>query len=712
MKLNFILRQFSWKNLFLFLMIIPLTGLISTASLAAPEDSFDSPRNVISEVTSKNGPAVIINRSDKSLFVGNKTQPEWQSFQDNAPSYVGVSVCGDGVCGEGESVANCSNDCLTYPAHVGCGDGICSNSSFFIPISPSICTKNVQRVCGRGDGWMGAAQGAVIGIAAGCTIGGPIGCGVGGIFGAITGLFITRAEHCSDVNTPVCKDEVMVTVGEVYKVNPYQDSAHSQFECRADCAAPAGTGCGVCGFDVNNRLCPNYCSNGDYNEINCVFQPARQIDTTTGSQAALVFNNNKTLKNYFTAAEVFASSELPSLPFLDDGRKEYYIDEARYVCNYGGDTSNLCPAGYVCRQSGGLKPGTALTAKTLESVGNVVNNDTQSPCPAGYFCPVGSSYPRPCRADTYSTGGKAVCEKCPAGTSTQGTIINSSIYRCFPVKIANDGVCNLAGSGNEISENPINSPYDCPDYNSLHHLDWNHDGRCTGVETRDRIQINYSPDCSCGDGICNNSETYQSCLPDCGCLDDICGTTQTINGVKTIFKEGNTCKISDNGYKENPSDCKKLGRYDSCGDGICSTGNGVVGEGYNNELGRIVCPLDCHCGDNICNFGEFYSSSAASGSCNMDCKCGDGVCQSNWPFYENSSYCQSDCHCGNNKCDYGETSTDCPNDCKCGDNICSPGESCPVDCNNYCNRNNKCEQDLGERKGQCSDCKLMPMPLW
>lgn len=40
----------------------------------------------------------IINRSDKDYFVPNKTLAEFDSFRNNAPRYVSVAECGDGVC--------------------------------------------------------------------------------------------------------------------------------------------------------------------------------------------------------------------------------------------------------------------------------------------------------------------------------------------------------------------------------------------------------------------------------------------------------------------------------------------------------------------------------------------------------------------------------------------------------------------------------------
>jgi hypothetical protein len=50
----------------------------------------------------------IINRSGKDYFAPNKSKAEFESFQQFAPKYVSVSVCGDGVCGEGETMYYCN----------------------------------------------------------------------------------------------------------------------------------------------------------------------------------------------------------------------------------------------------------------------------------------------------------------------------------------------------------------------------------------------------------------------------------------------------------------------------------------------------------------------------------------------------------------------------------------------------------------------------
>lgn len=48
-------------------------------------------------IISKIGYSTIINRSSQDFFVPNKTAPEYDAWSKNAPNYVEVSVCGDGV---------------------------------------------------------------------------------------------------------------------------------------------------------------------------------------------------------------------------------------------------------------------------------------------------------------------------------------------------------------------------------------------------------------------------------------------------------------------------------------------------------------------------------------------------------------------------------------------------------------------------------------
>jgi hypothetical protein len=83
---------------------------------------------------------------------------------------------------------------------------------------------------------------------------------------------------------------------------------------------------------------------------------------------------------------------------------------------------------------------------------------------------------------------------------------------------------------------------------------------------------------TCGDHVCESTETVESCPQDCAkCGDGVCSSTETVS----------SC----------PQDCGK------CGDGVCSSNETVSS-----------CPQDCAtCGDGVCSSTETVSS------CPQDC---------------------------------------------------------------------------------------------
>jgi len=108
------------KNLFkksnrIFVVIFLLFSLISSPLLvkaATERESYrtnkeNSNPNEVTNIITKVGSSTIINRSDKDFFVPNNTAAEYTAWSKNAPNYVTVSVCGDGVCSEGEDNSNC-----------------------------------------------------------------------------------------------------------------------------------------------------------------------------------------------------------------------------------------------------------------------------------------------------------------------------------------------------------------------------------------------------------------------------------------------------------------------------------------------------------------------------------------------------------------------------------------------------------------------------
>jgi len=654
-------KFFKNKYLIIYLGFLFLVIFIPTIIFAATSnDYYQSPSTTTVNVISQRGPSTVINRSDKKVFVPNRTSPEWDSFAKNAPPYVSVSTCPDGQCGEGETSDNCPLDCGGLSGAY-CGDGICSNSPTIVYHNPPLKVDVWKQVCqehARGWIWVPVVNFVVLAIGQ------------------------MNYQTCDNVKETVEFYWTSEPKGEVYSVL----YPNIQKACRDDCAPPAGSGCGSCGYDADGKLCPNYCSNRGYNLINCAYQ-ASYTETPTNYQPNLVINNNS-IKKYLTASEALAYAATP----MTTNPGYTYTVPASYHCDFGGDTSNLCPAGSYCPLTGGLKGSTALTNWATLAPYFYSINLLQVSCNAGYFCPIASYFPRICPKNTYSTGAASKCTACPVGTeSVEGS---PSLDFCQPKFQANDGVCN--GNGVTGVENPANSPYDCPDATQIAGTLWKGDHRCTGLE-----DMNNSPvDCKCGDHICNNNESYLSCMQDCFGFDGICGTKiskynpLTSTYTSTVYSEKNTANSYGNPI---PSDCTGISDADTCGDGTCGTK-----EGYSPSLGKIICPLDCHCGDGYCVTGEFYSPTNVAGSCNLDCKCGDSICNND----ETATSCIGDCHCGNGRCEsqYGENSLTCDDDCYCGDNVCSVGEtatSCAKDCS-PCNYNSVC--DAGEVKAYCADC--------
>ena len=122
-------RFFHKKYLFFLLALIIFFGptLIVLADVEPERDKYRSLPKEAKEVVSKLGTSTIINRSDKDLFVPNNTSPEYQAFANNAPGYVSVSLCNDGVMSEGETTESCGQVSRSPKSY--CGDGVCNVSS-------------------------------------------------------------------------------------------------------------------------------------------------------------------------------------------------------------------------------------------------------------------------------------------------------------------------------------------------------------------------------------------------------------------------------------------------------------------------------------------------------------------------------------------------------------------------------------------------------
>ena len=153
-------------------------------------------------------------------------------------------------------------------------------------------------------------------------------------------------------------------------------------------------------------------------------------------------------------------------------------------------------------------------------------------------------------------------------------------------------------------------------------------------------------DATCGNGVCEPSESPLTCPSDCGpyCGDSLCEPGESVE----------SC----------PVDCLPI-----CGDGRCEP-----------PENRATCTADCRvCGDGFCDVPENATS------CAVDCgpRCGNGLCE----VGESAVLCPTDCgSCGDGYCDGTESVATCPADCLiCGDGVCYYAElyECPLDCGSY-----------------------------
>ena len=95
-------KIFSKKYLLIIVFALIFFASASLVLLAADSEYYrvnKEKSNIVdtTNIISKIGYSTIINRSSQDFFVPNKTAPEYDAWSKNAPNYVEVSVCGDGV---------------------------------------------------------------------------------------------------------------------------------------------------------------------------------------------------------------------------------------------------------------------------------------------------------------------------------------------------------------------------------------------------------------------------------------------------------------------------------------------------------------------------------------------------------------------------------------------------------------------------------------
>ena len=578
----------------------------------------------------------VFNRSNVPYFVPNKTPGEFESFKTNPPNYNIVSVCGDGVCGEGENKNNCGGiglDCYSYDNEDYCGDGHCNgrtecHNEEITVTAPEVCEYNI----------------------------------LGAVFWPIRlGWLIVTGDDWAASCTP---GATSITVNKICEyVGP-----ESWETCPDDCTKKDTSGCGVCGYDGAGNLCPNYCNNRALDMFNCVWNSG---ETSSFDHLAYI---NKSFANYFKIKEVFAIAALPK-----NDTNPSYRSNPGWSCN--NQTKIPCPEGKYCTPGG-------------------LYSDTWHTCPAGHFCLAGSYYPRKCPPNTYSSAGAFFCSVCPAGTNSMpgSTSVNdcAEVFIYDGSCRSRENPTNSPDCPDEFSQSPYtyttNPKFSSSNNNHTRQSSFYNDGLCTGIENISPSSHFYSPnDCFCGNGECDNGESVHSCYIDCSCGNDFCDSVNSLN--RPIEAQGvdeNSLNCSDDCYcgdgvcdtnESNltcPSDCHCGVDANNDGNkcdsmppysenrnncpGDCFCGNGKCEPSKGETFGN--CSSDCLCGDGYCSvaIGERRSTcsdcTSSDGICDpdevfgqpyysaTDCHCGNGVCQTSSPYYESESNCSQDCFSG------------------------------------------------------------------
>ena len=185
------------------------------------------------------------------------------------------------------------------------------------------------------------------------------------------------------------------------------------------------------------------------------------------------------------------------------------------------------------------------------------------------------------------------------------------------VKPESNGICEF-----EKGENYYTNPEDCPSGSEDGVCDLIKDGICDPdcIEGAD-------PDCPvCGNNICEQEETYNTCPQDC--QSQICGDGKCDSG-----ETRENCCVDCGcigGMKCQAGKCVKT---EICGDGICS-----IHENYEK------CKEDCPSGskDNYCDkIEDNICDPDCTRTRDVDCLCNkDNICDSN---FETNSNCPEDC---------------------------------------------------------------------
>jgi len=193
------------------------------------------------------------------------------------------------------------------------------------------------------------------------------------------------------------------------------------------------------------------------------------------------------------------------------------------------------------------------------------------------------------------------------------------------------------------------------------------------------------PESYCGDGVCDEDENWAYCQEDCSvCGDGFCSKTETPENC--LLDCHDEC-IDTDGGTDYYTRGKVVNRFFLFGKPNIFGETDECDKDYPNRLNELVCnqgylmvvKYDCpgYCEDGACKGAV----------------CGDGVCDND----ETIDNCPEDCektgpspYCGDGVCDEnnGEQSINCQEDCSvCGDGFCSKTETpenCWDDCHERC----------------------------
>lgn len=200
----------------------------------------------------------------------------------------------------------------------------------------------------------------------------------------------------------------------------------------------------------------------------------------------------------------------------------------------------------------------------------------------------------------------------------------------------------------------------------------------------------------CGDAVCDETESCESCPEDCG--ECMAGCCEPSDAPGCVDGEIQVCVCALDAFCcESSWDDICVAEVEEYGCGDCG-GVGGCGDGFCIEPEACFdCPEDCGecsvCGDFECD--PLESCELCPEDCGECGFCGDDACGDE----EDCKSCPEDCGdcCGNDSCEalFGEYCDTCPEDCgdcptECGDEVCDEDEDCA-----------NCAADCGECEGSC-----------